>query len=370
MSRLTSLSANVVFFGRFLRTKNFIVTSEDDRHALLALNAIGFQSSTQFQLALKSVFCRSEAQLNKFDDLFKQYWKERAKEIDSKIQDKPESARKKLPGYEATKSLQSWLNSTANKEEEETAAYSSHENPFQKDFSKIPGDEVELIRQAIQSISRNLASKISRRLEKADSINRLDLLRTLRKNIRNGSEIVHLEYRKPKRNRTKLVLLNDVSKSMDLYSAFFIQFMYAMQNTFRRMETFVFSTNLSRITTLLKKTNFSGAMELLGNETGWSGGTKIGESLQSFLSGYSQLLNKQTIVIILSDGWDTGESNSIETAMRKIHSAVKKVIWLNPIAGFAQYKPEAKGMQTALPFVDVFAPVHNVESLKNLGKFI
>jgi hypothetical protein len=157
---------------------------------------------------------------------------------------------------------------------------------------------------------------------------------------------------------------------MDLYSGFFIQFMYAIQNTFKKMETFVFSTQLNRITALLKQNSFTEVMTLLSNETGWGGGTKIGASLQTFVNDYAKMLNKQTTIIILSDGWDTGASESIERAMQKIHSMGNKVIWLNPLAGYKEYKPEASGMRAALPFIDVFASVHNVESLRNLGRFI
>ena len=157
---------------------------------------------------------------------------------------------------------------------------------------------------------------------------------------------------------------------MDLYSGFFIQFMYAMQHAFKKMETFVFSTKLSHISSFMKKSSFAEVMKSLAEETGWSGGTKIGESLKNFLDGYSKLLSRQTIVIILSDGCDTAEGASIEKAMRKIRTSSKKVIWLNPLAGYSLYQPEARGMQAALPFVDVFVAAHNVESLRNLGRFL
>ncbi len=370
MPRHTSISANVVSFARFLRHEKFSITVEDEGNALLALEAIDYHNQQVFQLALKSVFCRSANQLKQFPNLFQEYWKNRSKEIDSKTKEKTEAGRKKPPNVDPLKSLQSWLNGNRNNEEEETALYSIHENLSLKDFSNIPEDEVDSIAQAIKSISRNLAVKISRRQEKSNHNDKLNLLQTLRKNIRNGTEIVHLQFRQPKRNRTKLVLLCDVSKSMDLYSGFFIQFMYALQNTFKKTETFVFSTKLSRITSILKQNSFSEAMKSLGNEVGWGGGTKIGESLQSFLADYPKVINKQTMVIILSDGWDIGESGPIASAMHQIHSSSKKIIWLNPLAGFADYKPEAKGMQSAMPFVDVFASVHNLESLKKVGRFL
>ncbi len=157
---------------------------------------------------------------------------------------------------------------------------------------------------------------------------------------------------------------------MELYSAFLIQFMYAFQHVFNRVETFAFSTSLKRITPLLKENNFRDAMELLGHQSsGWSGGTRIGECLEEFTNEYAdKLLNRKTIVIILSDGWDTGDIEMLEKNMENIHTRSAKLIWLNPLAGYEAFQPQVAGMQAALPFIDVFAPAHNMESLRKLSK--
>jgi uncharacterized protein with von Willebrand factor type A (vWA) domain len=159
---------------------------------------------------------------------------------------------------------------------------------------------------------------------------------------------------------------------MELYSAFLIQFMYAFQQVFSRVETFVFSTSLKRITSLLKENNFRDAMEMLGlHSSGWSGGTRIGECLEEFSNEYAnKLLDRKTIVIILSDGWDTGNPDMLQKNMENIHARAAKVIWLNPLAGYDAYQPKVAGMQVALPFIDVFAPVHNLESLRKLGSLM
>jgi len=103
----------------------------------------------------------------------------------------------------------------------------------------------------------------------------------------------------------------------------------------------------------------------------WSGGTRIGATLHSFVKEYSKhVLNKRSIVIILSDGWDTGNIELLEQSIKFIHARSKKVIWLNPLAGYASYRPDVAGMQAALPYIDVFASVHNIESLKQLSKWL
>ena len=199
-----------------------------------------------------------------------------------------------------------------------------------------------------------------------------DLRQTLRKNLRCGGELLDIVHRKPKRNRVKLVLLCDVSRSMELYSVFLIQFMYAFQQVYRRMETFVFSTSLKRITPVLKQKNFREALHLLGSEkSGWAGGTRIGESLDAFVKDYAKkLVDSKTIVIILSDGWDTGNIDALKKNMEYIHNKSKKLIWLNPLAGYSAYRPDVAGMKAAMPYIDAFAPVHNAESLRRLGKLL
>jgi hypothetical protein len=123
---------------------------------------------------------------------------------------------------------------------------------------------------------------------------------------------------------------------------------------------------------LLKQKNYQDSLQLLGTENqGWSGGTRIGESLNSFVNDYSkQLLDPKTIVIILSDGWDTGNIAMLESSMELIHAKSKKLIWLNPLAGYTAYRPDTAAMKTALPYVDVFAAVHNAESLTKLGRWL
>jgi uncharacterized protein with von Willebrand factor type A (vWA) domain len=371
ITRQTSLSKNIVQFCRFLRQKGFGVTIEEETLSLQALQFIDYNNNQVFKLTLKATLCHNKTQLNEFDNLFYEYWKELQKAVESKTKEEPKTktTNQQQPSYKA---LKKWLHGNGNKETEETATYSMQETLSKKDFSTVPEDEVEELMQTIKSIAKRLAAKTNRRYEVSAKQDLPDLRKTLRKNLRRGGELLDIVHRKPKRNRVKLVLLCDVSRSMELYSAFLIQFMYAFQQVYRRMETFVFSTSLKRVTSLLKQKNFSEAMQRLSNENdGWSGGTRIGESLESFVMEYGKkLIDSKTIVVILSDGWDTGNIDLIKTNMEFIHSRAKKLIWLNPLAGFEDYKPHVSAMKAALPFIDVFAPAHNVESLRRIGKWL
>jgi len=371
ITRQTSLSKNIVQFCRFLRQKGFGVTIEEETLSLQALQFIDYNNNEVFRLTLKATLCHNKTQLDEFDDLFHQYWKELDKAVDAKTKEdtKNKTAFQQQSSYKA---LKKWLHGNDNKETEEAATYSMQETLLRKDFSTVPEDEVDELMQTIKSIAKRLAAKTNRRYEFSSKTDMPDLRKTLRKNLRRGGELLDIVHRRPKRNRLKLVLLCDVSRSMELYSAFLIQFMYAFQQVYRRMETFVFSTTLKRITFLLKQKNFNDAMHLLSRENnGWSGGTRIGESLEAFVKEYGKkMIDSKTIVVILSDGWDTGNIDLIKRNMEFMHARSKKLIWLNPLAGFEDYKPHVSAMKAALPFIDVFAPVHNVESLKRLGRWL
>jgi uncharacterized protein len=371
ITRLTSLSKNMVQFCRFLRQKGFTVTVEEEVTALKALQYIDYSNNHIFFLALQASFCRSKLQLDEFEKLFREYWKEIDKAVDAKL--KKETTKKPQQiSQPQIKSLKAWLHGNKNNETEEAASYSVHENLLQKDFSAVPEEDVEELMQCIKALSKRLAAKANRRYEPSHKINLPDLRLTLRKNLRSGGELIDIIHRRPKRNRVKLLVLCDVSKSMELYSAFLIQFMYAFHQVYSRMETFVFSTALQRITTVLKQQNFREAMQLLSAESiGWSGGTKIGESLDAFIKEYGHpFIDSKTIVIILSDGWDTGNTELIEKNLAIMHAKAKKIIWLNPLAGYTAYRPDAAGMKAAMPFIDVFGPVHNAESLRKLAGWI
>jgi uncharacterized protein with von Willebrand factor type A (vWA) domain len=381
--RHTDLTANVVAFCRYLRAHGFRIGPEEEATALRAAALVTLDDRGTFALALQVSLTRSLQEVAEFKVHFEKYWRELENALDSKIKD-DESKRSQYqkntqPSFNA---LKSWLNGNRNTEETETATFSPTPSLSQQDFSLIPADQLADLERLLREVSQSLARKVNRRREKTLHARQFDLRNTLRRNLRRGGELVELAYKRPRRNRMRLVVLADVSKSMDLYSAFLIQFLYAFQNVFRRIETFVFSTELHRITAELKQQNFQEALKKLAErETGWSGGTRIGGSLHTFVTDYGKLLNRETIVVILSDGWDTDDTRAtvqnrgtgtgtLADAMRRIQQKSRKVIWLNPLAGRPGYEPRTAALEAALPHVDVFAPAHSVESLRALGKWL
>lgn len=375
IQRQTSLSANVIAFCRHLRQHGFTIGVNEEADALRALTLQVLSEPEYFKLTLQAVLTKTVQQQVKFGPIFDEYWKQLEKAVNSKRKDTLEdNGKTKKSGKskaEAFNTLKSWLYNETETEEKEVASYSTGQTMSQRDFASFSEEEMQEVMDLIHQIAKSLANRYNRRYKK-NKKGQLDLRQVLRKNLRRGGEIMELAYRKPQKQRLQLVMLCDVSQSMDLYSLFLIQFIYAFQLTYRRIETFVFSTALHRISHALRNQDFSEALEELSQEwIGWSGGTRIGYCLDDFYRNHGpQLLNHQTVVLMLSDGWDTGDVDLLADTMQKIQQKAAKVIWLNPLAGNPDYEPTVQGMAACLPYIDVFASAHNVESLRKVVKEI
>jgi uncharacterized protein len=252
------------------------------------------------------------------------------------------------------------------------ALYSPQEVLTRKDFDTMAGQELLRVQRLITAMARELATRMSRRKKARVKARVIDRGRTLRRSLRYGGEVMELVRRGPKLGKTKMVVLCDVSGSMDIYTTFLIQFLYGLQNGLRGIETIVFSTRLTRITPLLRRRNIDAALHLISDTVqDWSGGTKIGACLHEFnMTMAANMVTSKTLVIIISDGWDTGDTAVLDNAMAQLRRMALRVIWLNPLLGSANYQPLCKGIQTALPYVHDFLPVHNVESLRQFGHLV
>jgi uncharacterized protein len=245
-------------------------------------------------------------------------------------------------------------------------AASEREAMATQDFATFSADQLEAVYRLTVQIARRLARRISRRRRPSARRGRLDLRRTLRANLTRG-DLIDLRFRRRKRRKVRLVLLCDVSGSMDLYSRFLLQFLFALQSVFSRVETFTFSVHLTRITEYLKTRSYREVLRRLTAVRDWSGGTRIGESLAEFNRRWPGLVDRRTIVIILSDGWDTGDPDTLAAELLRIKRRAGRVIWLNPLLGNPSYEPLTRGMAAALPLVDQFAAAHNLASLRALA---
>jgi uncharacterized protein len=256
--------------------------------------------------------------------------------------------------------------------QQSVALYSPQEVLTRKDFGKMAEQELLRVQRLIIAMARQMATRLSRRKKASVKARVIDPGRTMRRSLRYGGEVMELMRRGPKLGKTKMVVLCDVSGSMDIYTTFLIQFLYGLQNGLRGIETIVFSTRLTRITPYLRRRNIDAALQLISDTVqDWSGGTKIGVCLHEFNATMAaNMVTSKTLVIIISDGWDTGDTAVLDTAMAQLRRMALRVIWLNPLLGSANYQPLCKGIQTALPYVHDFLPVHNVESLRQFGHLV
>jgi uncharacterized protein with von Willebrand factor type A (vWA) domain len=239
------------------------------------------------------------------------------------------------------------------------------------DFSEIPQSDQPALDQLAQRLLQQMSWRLSRRRKVAEWRGRVDLRRTIRGNISRGGDPIKLRYKDRKPQQARLVILLDVSGSMSLYSMFLLRFAHALHRHFQRADTFIFSTRLVSVGGMLRSRKLAEAMKALtACQADWSGGTRIGGSLQEFNGRHAGLLSRDTVFIILSDGWDTGSPEMLAAELGSIKGRVRKVIWLNPLLGLEDYKPLTRGMAAALPHVDVFASAHSLESLLELEKHL
>jgi uncharacterized protein with von Willebrand factor type A (vWA) domain len=250
--------------------------------------------------------------------------------------------------------------------------YSPTEMLSRKDFGKMSEQELMQVQRLISSMAQQMATVLSRRQKARKKAHGIDASRTLRHSLRYGGEVVQLMRRGPKISKTKMVLLCDVSGSMDVYTKFLLQFLYGVQNGLRGVETIVFSTRMSRITSLLRRRHIDAALELISEAVpDWSGGTKIGQCLKEFNDTMApNMVTSKTLVVMISDGWDTGDTAVLDAEMARLRSHAYRIIWLNPLLGNPTYQPLCKGMHTALPYVHDFMPVHSAESLRQFGQLV
>jgi uncharacterized protein with von Willebrand factor type A (vWA) domain len=376
-TRPGDLAGNVTLFGRRLRRRGLLVGPSEISDALRALAEVDLTDREIVRLTLRTILCCRSEDLPVFDDEFARFWLGPALRAGSSPQeDAPEGPPPGLgeAGDERQRELavSEWSDSRDAAEERQVPAYSPTAARARKDFSTFTADELQAITELILVIARLIATRLSRRTRGARRGSVIDLRHTMRRNLRYGGEVLDLVWRRRKIRKAKLVLLCDVSGSMDIYSRFLVQFIYALQGVISRVESFLFSTSLTRVTDALGHRDIREALrEASRRVPDWSGGTKIGASLKHFNEGYARrLVDARTIVVICSDGWDTGDLEVLEQAMRELRARAGRVIWLNPLLGSPGYEPVTQGMSTALPFVDVFASAHNLDGLRELERYL
>jgi uncharacterized protein with von Willebrand factor type A (vWA) domain len=374
---------NVLLFAQALRARRVGVTIDNVMDALRGVPFVNIQRKEDFYYLLKSNFISRREEISSFHELFEQFWSLENENNFTADMTKTDGAdggeeEKEPPSFEMVREIQVTSEGLTDaekekpKEHQEIPQYSPEEALGRKNFSLLEANELDEVKRFVMSFSRKVALRLSRRWKRRKKGEKIDFPRSIRRSVRYGGEIIELKMQRQKQKPLRLIFLCDVSGSMDIYSQFFMLFMYGLQNYYPQCETFVFSTRLKRITPLLKRRPFERALRLLSeNVSDWSGGTNIGAAIHQLHHHHSELLSpNRTIFLILSDGWDRGDSVLLDLEMRNLKKHVRKLIWLNPLLESRDYQPVCKGMSTCLPYLDYFLPCNNFVSLKNLGDHV
>ena len=366
-------------FGGVLRASGLLVTTPELMDAVRVLELVDLMDRDEVYRALRTVLVSRMEEQPAFDRCFEAFWRFQAEEgqglegLVSMVQptlpenehggNPPEAGQEK----QAQIALDDWEEGEeADDEPLEVPGLSNREVLMERDFSTFPAEQLDEVARLTVLIAKRLARRMSRRRKPTRRGGIVDLRRSMRANLMKG-EIIELRRRSRRRRKVRLVLLCDVSGSMDLYSRFLLQFLYALQNLFGRVETFTFATRLTRVSDLLRGPSYKRALRRLTEVRDWSGGTRIGEAIRDFNQEWGRLVDRRTIVLILSDGWDTGEPDVLAQEMLTLKRRAGRVLWLNPLLGNPSYEPLTRGMAAALPLVDHFAAAHNLSSLRELA---
>ena len=371
---MAALLSNVLVFGRLLRGLGMEVHVGRLLDITEALQHVNIGVREDVYHACRALLVHRRDDLAVFDRAFDAFWREhgdlptqRAERPDDDIPDaKVEAPQRGAPAYEslevarasdeggsATDVLQTWSDA-------ETLAH--------KDFAEYTEDEVALARAAMARLEWRPGERRTRRWIRGKGP-RVDIRGALAHSVRTGGDIFELPRQHRRTRERPVVLLCDVSGSMERYSRMLLHFAHAIGRRERRVEVFVFSTTLTRVTTELGARGLNeAAAEVSQSVPQWSGGTRIGDALRQFHQQWARrALRGGPVVLLISDGWDRGEPSLLREQIRRLQRSCHRLIWLNPLIGTVDYAPLTRGLQAALPFVDDFLPARTLSNVADLA---
>jgi len=366
---------NLLLFARLLRGLSIPVTPTQILDLVEALTQIDLRERAQARDAARAVLVNRREHLELFDEAFDLFWRAREKQelarfnLGELLQQTPqgEIQYRLVQANRERKDDRQYLEQEPHIEKIYT--YSSAEALRSRDFATMTEYELQQVKEFMQQLHWSPAERRTRRRVPAANGDLVDLRRSMRQNIRYGGEPLVIARRRRKTERRPIIALADISGSMDRYSRVLLQFLFSITHALDRVEAFVFSTRLTRITRHLRRRDIDSALERTADAVeDWAGGTRIGEAVRAFNFDWARRVCGQgAIVLVISDGWDRGDPQMLAREMDRLHRSCHKLIWLNPLLGSPSYEPLTRGIQAALPHTDDFLPVHNLISLEQLA---
>ncbi len=383
-------------FGRVLRANGVMVTPAQLMTFVDATEFIGIENRRRFKLAAETCLVTRKEDLPIFDEVFDRYWvsirdqqanpdqmtdfQEISAEEAEMMQDdsdQMEGAEGESMTSEQVEGLEADDGNSddqgdAEDDAESIMTYSASEALREKDFSEYTQEELEQARWLMRHLKWEIGKRKSRRKIATRKGRFIDARRTMRRSLQTAGVPLKISQKKIKYKPRALIVICDISGSMDRYSRLLLQFIHTIENDMAKVESFVFGTRLTRVTRLLKNRPIDEAITRVSSEVqDWAGGTRIGESIQTFNQEWARrVLRNGAVVLIISDGWDRGDPDLLAGEMSRLQRSCYRLIWLNPLLGSPRYQPLTRGMQAAMPFIDDFLPVHNLESLELLAQHL
>ncbi|HLF00805.1 MAG TPA: VWA domain-containing protein [Anaerolineales bacterium] len=374
-----NLLHNLILFGRLLRGLGLDVNPGRMMDVAHALAFVEVGRKPDFYHTLRSLLVHRHEDISLFDQAFNFFWRKPEEGWEVKLPGleqkfKPKKPPVVTPPLREPKAPEGEPPPSPDEQPqpivELTLTYSATEVIRRKDFAEMTGEELAAVKQLMATLLWHLGERRTRRRRPGHG-QFLDLRRTVRNNLRYGGEILKWAKREPKHKPRPIVIIADISGSMERYTRLLLHFIYGLtMGLAQPVESFVFSTRLTRITRQLGHKDIDHALREVGHTVAdWSGGTRIGEALKDFNFDWGRrVLGRGAIAILISDGWDRGDVQLLKKEMARLQRNCHRLIWLNPLLGSPDYEPLTRGMQTALPFIDDFMPVHNLASLEDLAQ--
>ena len=368
------LLGHLLRFGRLLRLMGVGANLSQMLELVRALRIVPITNKRDFYYTARALLVTRHEDYPLFDQAFQLYWRipepigAGVQMVRKQPQRPPRLAR--LPGLPAGTASVMGKEKHEEEKPESLPSYSASEVLRRKDFAQMTWEEVEAAKAIMETLRWPVSERPTRRMRPANHGRRFDLRRVVRDNLRYGGEPLRLRWRERKTRRRPLVILCDISGSMERYSRMLLHFLHALSHNLNEVETFVFGTRLTRITHHLRYRDVDDALDEVGSAVqDWAGGTKIGEAIKTFNYEWARrVLGRGAVVLIISDGWDRGDTELLAREMERLQRSTHRLIWLNPLLGAESYEPIQRGMAAALPLVDDFLPVHNLESLEQLAE--
>lgn len=372
-------------FLKTLRDNGFAVGLAEGRDAATLMGSGYAATPGLLRSALKHLFSARKPDWEKFDGLFDAFWlgrRVRARSITSGAAKAANSP--SLKNLQDTGSISGGQSATDQVPSTEDApdgrggegrmeGASRAENLSELDFRKLADPEqVARAHEAAERLAKAMRTRLTRRDLARRRGYRLDLRRTIHRNISHGGVPIALVKRRRKHKPLRLVVLLDASGSMSMYTGVFLRFIHGVLDEFREAEAFLFHTRLAHVSGAMKERDAARALDRLSILAhGAGGGTRIGESLATFNRHHAaRVIHSRSCVMIVSDGYETGDARLLGREMGRLAKRCRRIVWLNPMAGWHGYAPVAAGIKAALPHVDLYAPANTLQGLVALEPYL